>query len=336
MTTYVKDPDGYVDYQYDWSRVLATGETIVTSVWTVPTGLTSTTETQSTTTATIWISGGTLDAEYEISNRITTSAGRIYDYVFTLRIGVVSATVPDEDSHRFTARTLIRRALQVLGVVAAGEQPTAQEAMDGLDTLNDLIDNLGASGLSMFTRTRVIRALVANRVAYTIGPGGYIDRARPSSIVEANIIDTTVTPNDESPLDVLDDDRWRAVSQKSLTSTRPAALYYAPTFPLGTISLWPVCTVSTISLSLYLLDPISMVDSLATWIEAPPGYRKFLRYQLALELAPEYNVTPSQVVVEMARQASGDLKRANYRPTLLRCDPAVLGDGSRANIRTGP
>jgi len=79
-----KDPDGVVDYQFDWSDWLASGETISTSAWIVPTGITEDSDSNTTTTTTIWLSGGTAGALHEITNRIVTNSSRTEDR--TMRI----------------------------------------------------------------------------------------------------------------------------------------------------------------------------------------------------------------------------------------------------------
>ena len=73
-----KDPDAVKDYTLDWSDWLD-GDTIATSVWVVPAGITEDSESESATSATIWLSGGTAPNEYEITNRITTAGGRSDD-----------------------------------------------------------------------------------------------------------------------------------------------------------------------------------------------------------------------------------------------------------------
>jgi len=70
-----KDPSAILDYSIDWSLWLD-GDTIQTSSWTVPQGLTKASETNNSTTATVWLSGGTVDQTYTVTNRITTANGR--------------------------------------------------------------------------------------------------------------------------------------------------------------------------------------------------------------------------------------------------------------------
>ena len=80
-----KDPDETRDYSVDWSTYLGT-DTISTSTWTVPTGLTGGTESNTATTATVWLSGGVGGQEYEVLNEITTVAGRTYQKTLVIPV----------------------------------------------------------------------------------------------------------------------------------------------------------------------------------------------------------------------------------------------------------
>jgi hypothetical protein len=51
----LKDPQAVLDYGFDWSKWLGT-DTISTSTWTVPVGITKDSDTHDTTTTTIWLS----------------------------------------------------------------------------------------------------------------------------------------------------------------------------------------------------------------------------------------------------------------------------------------
>jgi len=85
--TYLKDPNAKLDYARDWSAWLQTSETIATSEWIVPVGITesvSPAPSNTTTVATIWLEGGTLGFTYLITNRITTNQGRTDDRTFRI------------------------------------------------------------------------------------------------------------------------------------------------------------------------------------------------------------------------------------------------------------
>lgn len=87
--THLKDPEAVLDYRADWSKWLAKADpndTIVSSSWSVPSGITQDSASFTTTTTTIWLSGGTAGRSYDVRNRITTAGGRVDDR--TIRINV--------------------------------------------------------------------------------------------------------------------------------------------------------------------------------------------------------------------------------------------------------
>lgn len=78
IPTFIKDPSASLDYGFDWlvRAWLAAGETIVTSVWTVPAGLSMITSGLSGGKSVVWLAGGVVGVTYTVTNTITTSAGR--------------------------------------------------------------------------------------------------------------------------------------------------------------------------------------------------------------------------------------------------------------------
>jgi hypothetical protein len=84
MDTFTKDPDTTLDYKKDWSLWLAASgnDTIVASSWLCSDSAITIDAKPSTFTteeATVWLSGGTIDGSYVITNRITTDNGRVAD-----------------------------------------------------------------------------------------------------------------------------------------------------------------------------------------------------------------------------------------------------------------
>ncbi len=83
---HVKDPDSRLDFSVDWSVWLQPEETIVASVWLPADGITMSDPSVVGGRTIVWLSGGTAGSWYAITNRITTSAGRIDDR--TIRVMV--------------------------------------------------------------------------------------------------------------------------------------------------------------------------------------------------------------------------------------------------------
>lgn len=88
------------DYRLDWSGFLG-DDTIGTSE-VVVTGATLDSGTNDDTSATIWLSGGTLGTTATITNTITTAGGRTETEVYTLSIG------PDEPVSLAEAKAYLR------------------------------------------------------------------------------------------------------------------------------------------------------------------------------------------------------------------------------------
>lgn len=85
--TFIKDPDATLDFIWDWSQWLKSGETIVNSQFLIQqSGLEVETESNSATDCTAWLSGGAVGIPYVVTNRITTNEGRIDDRSITIRV----------------------------------------------------------------------------------------------------------------------------------------------------------------------------------------------------------------------------------------------------------
>lgn len=85
--TAVKDPDATLDYSIDWTDWLAEAtDTISTSSWTAEAGITIEDDTNTTAVATVWLSGGTVNEQYDIVNEIVTAGGRTDNRTLTVRV----------------------------------------------------------------------------------------------------------------------------------------------------------------------------------------------------------------------------------------------------------
>lgn len=78
----VKDPDDVIPVHVDWLDKLNLSDpadTISSSSWSADSGLTVDSDSNTTTSATAVISGGTAGNRYKLTNRIVTAAGYTYD-----------------------------------------------------------------------------------------------------------------------------------------------------------------------------------------------------------------------------------------------------------------
>lgn len=81
-----KDPAEDMDFEIDFSDMLASGETIASYTLTVPTGITDHDDSKTSTAVIFWLSGGTAGEEYDIECEIVTSFDRTYKRSLTILV----------------------------------------------------------------------------------------------------------------------------------------------------------------------------------------------------------------------------------------------------------
>jgi hypothetical protein len=73
--TFVKDPSAVLDYKFDWATWLGV-DAISSYVLAVQSGLVQASASNTITSVTVWLSGGTAGQSYSVACRIVTAAGR--------------------------------------------------------------------------------------------------------------------------------------------------------------------------------------------------------------------------------------------------------------------
>lgn len=232
-----------------------------------------------------------------------------------------------------TARDLIKGSLRLLGVLATGENPSAEEQAEAFLALNEMLDSWSNEKLVINAKTREEFSLVAGTQSYTIGTGGVFNTPRPLRIENAMLEDQSISPTIEYPVDIINEDQWAAIQIKDLGAQLPTKLYYETTSPLGVIYLYPKPTAAN-KLVIYPWKPLTSFASVNTTVDMPPGYYKALRYNLAVMLSPEYGRPVDQMVLSEAMESKENIKRMNVQPIYMTADSATVGRKS-FNIYSG-
>lgn len=229
-----------------------------------------------------------------------------------------------------TGNQLIASALRLIGAIAAGETPTAQEATDALFVANEMLDSFNSEKLMIFTILRNPFTFVVNQQIYTLGIGGDFNIPRPARIERVSIIQQPLATQPlELPMGILDYTQWQGIPVKNTPTSLPQAVYPDYAFPLMNLNFWGVPTVPN-QIVLYTWQALSQFSSLTTDLEFPPGYAECLRYNLALRLGPEWlgpGWNPGSFVVQNAMESKARVKSINIVPLLMVCDASLVGDG---------
>lgn len=227
-----------------------------------------------------------------------------------------------------TAQTLIDRAVKQLGVLQAGGSLGASEANDALAVLNGMLQMWSIERLTVYVLTEHTHTLTGAQ-SYSVGSGGDINIDRPNRLDSAFIRQSST----DYPLEVLRaKSDYDSIYQKT-TPGYPRAIYYHPTFPLGTLYLYPVGDASY-TLHFNVWAPLSQFATLATDVNFPDGYEWAIVNNLAVSLAPSYGRPISNELALLATQTKAAIKSLNRESPLARFDVGIPTN-ARFNIETG-
>lgn len=234
-----------------------------------------------------------------------------------------------------TAREMIASSLRLIGVLASGETATSNEANDALESLNQMLSSWSNENLVVYQKVRDEFTLTADDGSYTWGTtagAGNFTTARPIEVLTANL-ELQGTDPQEIPLKILTLQEYASLSSKTLDSSVPACVYFDGAYPNVGVEFYPVPSTAE-HVVFYSLKPFSTL-TLSTELSYPPGYEKAIRYNLAMDLAPEYGRQPDALIMQQAIDAKSAIKRKNSQTPILKTDLPINSSKNSFDYRTG-
>ena len=235
-----------------------------------------------------------------------------------------------------TAGELINSALRLIGQLAEAEVPSAATSQDALTAFNQMIDSWNTERLSVFCTQDQVYTWPVNEIRRTLGPTGNIDlnpQQRPILVDDSTYFRDPQT-NVSYGIKMINQSQYNGIAVKTVTSTYPQVMFVNMTFPDIEIYIYPKPTRS-LEFHFISVQPLTEPTALNTVIALPPGYLRALRYNLAMELAPEFGVEPSPQVQRIAMTSKRDLKRINNPDDLMTLPYAIVANRQRFNIYSG-
>jgi hypothetical protein len=225
-----------------------------------------------------------------------------------------------------TVGDLLTLAMKDIGYLAANETASAGDLADAFATFKQMLGQWQIDGLMVYANAQVSFPLTG-ALSYAIGEGATVDAPRPSDVAFA----FWRYGGHDYPLAVLQsDEEYQAICSKSLTS-QPDAVRYSPTYPSGTLYVWPVATTGEIHLTVKL--PQTQFTSVTNELGMPLEYEFAVRFSLAEVLAATFSMALRSDVAALARKARRILKRNNLAIPQLGMPGALVRQGF--NIAAG-
>lgn len=220
-----------------------------------------------------------------------------------------------------TALGIIKSAMRKSGILVKSEDPSSDEADDALDMLNDLLASWSNDSMVVYARTLESFTLSAGVASYTIGSGGTFNTVRPIKIISAYVRSGGI----DYPLEIESEENYDAVSLKT-TGSIPEFIIFSNAFPLATLTLYPL-PATAYTLFLRTEKQLSSF-TLNQDVDLPPGWKRALIHNLAVELAPEYGQQISPEVYEIAKESKSEIRHAVMVAKPMTWDTGLGLDGN--------
>lgn len=210
--------------------------------------------------------------------------------------------------------TIIESALRKLGI----REISAARWVDALEAVNQLqyswSDSLHhAPVIENFT-------LTAGTASYTIGVGGVFNTSRPIKIISAFIRDSSGNDHEVGMMPV---DEYNRIYDKD-ASGRPTRMYYHPSNTLGVL-YFDRAPSSAETLYITSIKPPTPYTLTSETFTMPVEYELAFIHNLAVLIAPEYNMQAPPDVVNTANVLLEAISARNFNPVpLAQFDNALL------------
>jgi hypothetical protein len=233
----------------------------------------------------------------------------------------------------YSAGDQINRALRLLGVLAEGETSSASVMQDSLMAMNQMIDSWNTERLSVFSTQDQVFNWPPDLITRTLGPTGDFVGNRPILVDDATYF-RDATTNVSYGIKLINQQQYDGIAVKTVTSTYPQVMFVNMTYPNITMTIYPKPT-RVLEWHIVSVEELSKPATLATTLAFPPGYLRAFTYNLAMEIAPEFGVEPSQQVMRIAMTSKRNLKRINNPDDVMSMPYAIVATRQRFNVYAG-
>ena len=119
-------------------------------------------------------------------------------------------------------------------------------------------------------------------------------------------------------------ERYNEQGYKGIPGPWPIVLCYQPTYPLGTIWIYPAPSQAG-EVHLFTDLILSEFATMTTNVNLPQGYTRALKKLLSLELASSWGKSPSSTLIRAAAESRAFIKALNASPVVtLRYDTDIV------------
>ena len=231
-----------------------------------------------------------------------------------------------------TAQELMKATLRVLGVIGRGRTAGAPLLAETFEALKIMLRGLSIEPGGLY-KIDIETFTLDGSDSYTIGDGATFDMVRPVDIVGGYTYTTGSTI--DYPLEIIGERKYRNLQFKSSQSGNALYLWYNSTYGAtgyGTVYIYPP---DDTNLKINCLVPLSEPDGITDDIIFPPEYDGYIKWNLAVEIAPEHGKEPSRTTIAHAVRTKIEMEQYhrsfNIEPVRIDMINSPPNGGSQSN-----
>lgn len=226
-----------------------------------------------------------------------------------------------------TVVEVINLALRDCSILGEGESATASLMSDAFDTFNQMLGLWEIDNLNVYAQVATSFA-ATGALTYSIGVGGDISIDRPDKI---DYVYWRLNGLDIAATQLNSYEEYQGIVQKALASN-PSYYFYLPSYPLGTLYLYPQPTNGTVSITQQVRLPTFVATN--DTIVLPRQYVLPIRLSLAELFASLFSGKLPPEIKYLAERSRNTLRRSNVRINEMGM-PIGIPTRHRGNILVG-
>lgn len=254
-----------------------------------------------------------------------------------------------------TVRSLLVEALRDAGIVALGQQASADQIARAQTRLKWILAQWSTKRWFSW-RLFEASAMSQGQLYFTVGPSGDINggstsdfspdfsvdfagqawRSRPLQVEDAFARQLANNPGgqiDYGLRRLASREDYSRIQLKTLNSF-PTHWYYDPDLPLGKLYFWPIPQAGVYEMHVLVRQPLAVVEELDAELPFPEEYAPALELTLAEWLRMSYKMPPDPGLAGLARGARNALKVNNTSLPSMQMPTALVSGRGRYNYFT--
>lgn len=199
----------------------------------------------------------------------------------------------------YTRDQVIAFAMRKLGILELGVTPDATSIANFNESLNLLLKSWITKGVKIWTLQELTLPLVAGQTTYNIGPVGsapgtvHLIADKPMKLIQAWLRNTSVTPQNDIPLQVISQHNYNEFGSKFSTGTSNSVqMFVGREQATVNVYLTPDATAAGMY-QLHMLTQRTLYDAgtAASTLDIPAEWMYALGWNLALDGILDYGVS---------------------------------------------